>query len=272
MELNELIKPLRELIERASDEILDIYEHSRQFKVQAKADNSPLTQADLLSNDILVEGLKKLNPDYPIVSEEMEKPPFAVRKTWQRSWLVDPLDGTREFVRHSGEFVVLIALIENHEPILGMIYAPVHQVGFYAIKGQGAFRWQNDEVTRVHTRPWSTDKTLILASRGAREERLRKYFGFLPSFDWQPGGSAIKFCRIAEGLADIYPRFGDTCEWDTAAGQILLQEAGGAVVDFNWQPLRYNAKESLLNPHFIAVGDQQLIETLRGEQAWQNNE
>lgn len=273
MVLIEFIAPLKSLITRAGAEIMEFYRQTRQFKVMTKADNSPLTQADLLSNDLIMAGLQQLTPDYPVLSEESVKPAFALRKTWRQYWLVDPLDGTREFVRHTGEFVVNIALIRGHEPVLGMIYAPAHDIGFYAIKQQGAFRWQNNgQEQQIHTRCWQSGQTKLLTSRGAKLEHLEKYFGCLGQFTWDASGSAIKFCRLAEGLADAYPRFGDTCEWDTAAGQIILQEAGGALVDFNWQPLRYNSKSSLLNPHFIAVGDKAFIEQLKGEDTWQKNE
>lgn len=272
MVLTELVTPLQQLITEAGEEIMAFYLKSRQFNVTAKADDSPLTQADLASNEILINGLTKLTPDWPILSEETPKPPLAVRQHWERYWCIDPLDGTREFIRHSGEFVVNIALIEAHQPILGLIYAPAYEQGFYAIKGHGAFRWQADKQEAIQARPWQIAKTKLLTSRGAKIERLNKYFGAFGDFSWDPGGSAIKFCRIAEGAADAYPRFGDTCEWDTAAGQIILEEAGGAVVDFNWQPLRYNGQEQLINPHFIAVGDVQFIEQLKGEDVWQNNE
>jgi len=259
----QIIDELIALLKQASEGILDVYAHSHQFKVQAKADASPLTQADLVSHQILIDGLRKLTPDIPILSEEDSNIPFSTRSSWQRYWCVDPLDGTREFIRHSGEFVVNIALIENHLPVLGLIYAPVYEACYYARKGEGAFK-VTDQKVKIHSRSWQKNQTVILASRGMKEEKLKARIGHvLGQFELIPSGSAIKFCRIAEGIADFYPRFGDTCEWDTAAGQIILEEAGGALVDLSWQPLRYNMKDSLLNPHFLAVGDKKLIKILQ---------
>ena len=259
-----LVDDVIKLMGKAGAGILDIYERSGQFKVQVKADNSPLTQADLVAHDILSKGLQKLTPDIPILSEEECQIPFSTRSKWKRYWLVDPLDGTREFIRRSGEFVVNVALIENHQPVLGVIYLPVYESTYFAEKNGGSFKQTNKIRTRIHTRSWQRDQTKILASRGMKREKIDAKLGDkLGHYELILSGSAIKFCRIAEGLADFYPRFGNTCEWDTASGQIILEEAGGALVDLSWQPFRYNVQSSLLNSHFVAVGDKKLIKVLQ---------
>lgn len=258
--LSELIKPLIALARQAGDIILDIYQQSKQCPVHHKPDHSPVTQADLMSDEALRLGLHKILPQLPYLSEESEAQPWSLRRQWSECWMIDPLDGTREFLRHSGEFTINIALIAKHKAILGMIYVPVTGECYYGFEQGGAYKvGTDDRVVPIRVRPWQVNHTAMLASRGAKEEVLQQYFGDLGAFEMIRMSSALKFCKVAEGVTDLAPRFGDTSEWDTAAGQCILEEAGGSLVNLQGEPLVYNAKESLLNPHFLAVGSQELF-------------
>lgn len=261
IKIEQYIEPLIELNKKTGESILEIYYKSRQFDVQSKADASPLTQADLIANEEIIEGLKQLTPDIPILTEESSNIDFAVRKKWQRYWLVDPLDGTKEFIRHSSDFTVNIALIENHFPILGMIYSPVLDEVFYAAKNRGAFKQTDTEKKSLQVEKITTPLR-IAVGHFYKLEKVASLINYLPPHEFITIGSALKFCYIAEGKIDLYPRLGITYEWDTAAGQIIVEEAGGKVVDFKLEPLKYNTKDSLLNPHFFAVGDRKLLEML----------
>lgn len=262
-ELTKLIPKLNNLAKKASDAILDIYHASRQVKIQTKADNSPVTQADLAANEILAEGVVKLTPDIPVLSEE-EIVSADERAKWTTYWCIDPLDGTREFIRHSGEFCINIALIHDHEPVLGLIFVPVQQTCYYACRGSGAFAKAPDSNPRsIHTRLWDRASTIIAASHGMKIEKTRDLLANLDDYEIIRSGSAIKFCWVAEGKADLYSRLGDTSEWDTAAGQCLIEEAGGCVVDLKGNALRYNVQPSLLNPHFLVVGDAKILNHLK---------
>lgn len=245
--------------------ILDIYERSDQFAVQSKPDSSPLTQADLIAHYEILEGLKKITPDIPILSEEQNPQiDFSERKTWQHYWLVDPLDGTKEFISHSGDFAINIALIENHKPIVGLIYSPVLDEVYFAGKGYGAYRQTTDMVApeKIHTRKWQ-NKTIVAVGHHYKVEKLIAILEKFGEYEIVTMGSALKFCAVAEGRVDFYPRLGQTSEWDTAAGQIIVEEAGGAVIDLDFQPLRYNTKDSLINPPFLALGSKELLERLK---------
>lgn len=269
------LPPLIELAQQASAAILDIYQRSRQFDVHAKSDSSPLTQADLLANEVLVKGLQALTPGLPILSEEGLQPDYAIRQSWERYWLIDPLDGTKEFVAHSGEFSINIALIERQRPILGLIYLPVMDTVYYACHGKGAFKQGPEQLpVQCYTRQWESVLPIVL-TLGNRSKlvKLQPLLDQLGQYEIINAGSAYKFCLIAEGRADLYPRLGLTYEWDTAAGQIIVEEAGGIVVDLNAQPLQYNTKASLLNSHFFGIGDatalavklKPVMQILRGE-------
>jgi 3'(2'), 5'-bisphosphate nucleotidase len=262
MNLSELQQPLIHLAKKAGAAILEIYEKSRQYPVQIKADHSPLTQADLMAHEILMAGLSALTPAYPILSEEGVNIPWQQRQQWHTYWLIDPLDGTQQFIQHSGEFTVNIALIQNHLPIIGLLYVPVTHETYYACATAGhAYKWNaEDQRVPLRVRQWQSAETMILTSRGAKSERISAIFGHLGKLQQIKMSSAWKFGWVAEGKADISPRLGNTSEWDTAAGQCILEVAGGALLDLAGKPLRYNMHESVLNPHFIAVGD---IEQLR---------
>lgn len=244
--------PVLELAREAGKTILEIY--ARSFTIQTKADHSPLTEADLAAHDIIVAGLRSLTPDLPILSEESVDIPWEERAEWTRYWLIDPLDGTREFIKHNGEFTVNIALIDQHQSILGVVYAPVHGLYYFATLHGHAYKQQaGDSPERIQTQAWKKGTPLrVVASRSHRIPELQAFLAQLPDVELAAVGSSLKSCYIAEGKADLYPRFGLTAEWDTAAAQCVLEAAGGVLVDFNGEPLRYNTKRSLLNPSFMA--------------------
>ncbi|MBD8872434.1 3'(2'),5'-bisphosphate nucleotidase CysQ [Rhodanobacter sp. DHB23] len=243
------------LAHRAGEAILEVYR--QDFDVELKDDRSPLTAADLAAQKVIAEGLALLDPVLPLVSEEASQVSWEQRRAWARHWLVDPLDGTREFVKRNGEFTVNIALIDRHEPVLGVVLAPVTGDLYAAARGIGAW-WQagdGGDWERIGTRALARP-AVVAGSRshgGSQEEALHRLLG--EGFVLQPLGSSLKFCLLARGGADVYLRLGPTSEWDTAAAQCVLEEAGGAVLDLHGKPLRYDRGESLLNPEFIAVGD-----------------
>jgi len=248
-----LLAPAIEIAKQAGRKIMEIYESD--FSVEHKDDSTPLTEADTAAHQIIDSGLNALTPDLPILSEESAAIPFEVRKGWQRYWLVDPLDGTREFVKRNGEFTVNIALIDEQQPVLGVVYAPVLGVYYYACRGQGAYkRDAMNEPVRIQSRPWQGGRTVIAGSRSHRGTSLETFLGNLGDYEMIPMGSALKSCLVAEGKADVYPRLGPTSEWDTAAAQCVVEEAGGRITDTAMRPLRYNTKDSLLNPYFFACG------------------
>ncbi|MBI2969708.1 MAG: 3'(2'),5'-bisphosphate nucleotidase CysQ [Gammaproteobacteria bacterium] len=252
-----LIDAVVEIAQLAAAAILQVYEGN--FEVRAKDDKSPLTAADMASHELICSRLRELEPRIPVLSEESAAVPFPKRRNWKRYWLVDPLDGTREFIRRNGEFTVNIALIDDHRPVLGVVGVPAQRACFLAWDGGGAFR-QAQGGTRepVRTRRASRDRIAAAGSRSHGTEAQKRFFASLgQGAEIIAVGSALKFCLIAEGKADIYPRFGPTCEWDTAAAQCVVEEAGGIVVDFDWKPLAYNTRESFLNPHFIVIGDRE---------------
>jgi len=251
----QLLKAVNEIAEAAAKRIMEVY--VTDFDVEHKADKSPLTEADMAAHHTIVQGLKEITPDLPILSEESAKITFAERQQWQRYWLVDPLDGTREFVKRNGEFTVNIALIDNHKPILGVVYVPVTGVNYYASIDMGAFKVEpNQSAIRITTRACPSDRLIVAGSRSHGSPQLEKFLALLNmEVDVVSIGSSLKSCLVAEGKADIYPRFGLTSEWDTAAAQCVVEQAGGYLTDMELKPLRYNTKESLLNPHFLVFGD-----------------
>ncbi len=237
----------------AGEAIMRVYEGD--FSVSRKADDSPLTQADLAAHDVIDAGLARLAPGIPILSEEAANIPYAERQTWQKYWLVDPLDGTREFIKRNGEFTVNIALIENHEPVLGVVYAPVLNLLFFSARGCGAYRQLGDKLPqRIHARDFDATQVTVVGSRSHAGDRLLQFLAKLGPHLLISMGSSLKICLVAEGRADVYPRLGPTSEWDTAAAQCVLEEAGGRLVDTQNRPFRYNTKDSLLNPDFFAIG------------------
>lgn len=248
------IEKIVEIARQAGAAILEIY--ATDFSVETKGDDSPLTKADMASHKIIVSALEALTPEIPVLSEESAEIPFDTRKTWDRYWLIDPLDGTKEFIKRNGEFTVNIALIEGDKPVLGVVHVPVSGVSYYGTSDGGAFRQDAGEVPQAiqvqssHRRP-----VQVAGSRSHAGEALQSYLEKLGDHEVVSMGSSLKLCLVAEGKADIYPRLGLTSEWDTAAAQAVVEAAGGKVTDMAMQPLRYNTKESLLNPHFFVFGD-----------------
>lgn len=239
----------------AGDAILAIYRED--FAVEHKADASPVTAADLAAQRVIVNALAAFDPAWPVVSEEALPPPWHQRQQWSRYWLVDPLDGTREFVRRNGEFTVNIALIEAGRPVLGVVLAPVTGELYAAAAGEGAWCQPHAEGAwqRIGTRPLAAPAVVAGSrSHGADTQALLLTLLGAPHQPL-PMGSSLKFCLIARAVADVYLRLGATSEWDTAAAQCVLEQAGGAVLDLHGEPLRYNRGDSLINPEFIAVGD-----------------
>jgi 3'(2'), 5'-bisphosphate nucleotidase len=249
-----LIPELLALARRAGAAILEVYR--QPIDVVTKADASPLTIADLRSHQIITAGLAELEPAMPILSEESSDVPFATRATWSRYWLVDPLDGTKEFLKRNDEFTVNIALIEGHAPRLGIVYVPAQGVVYWGGSAVGAFRQADrDPIEPIRVTARAATPLRVVGSRSHGSDELATALERLGPHELVPLGSSLKFCSIAEGRADIYPRFGPTSEWDTAAAQAVVEGAGGRVLDGQGRPLRYNTKESVLNPYFVAFGD-----------------
>lgn len=242
----------------ASAAIMRVYDS--EFAVEHKADDSPLTLADREAHHLITTSLHALTPEIPVLSEESsaEQHAFATRSRWSRLWLVDPLDGTREFVNRNGEFTVNIALVIDQRPMLGVVFVPATQEAYVGMPGSGAQRIRQVDA-QLHSQPIRTRRApkvpVVLGSRSHRGDSLADMLVRLGPHELVGAGSALKFCRIAEGVADFYPRLGPTSEWDTAAGQALVEAAGGQVLGLDGKPLRYNARDTLLNPHFIAIGD-----------------
>jgi len=230
--------------------------YRRPFTVTDKEDHSPLTEADLVANETILEGLATLTPEIPALSEESGEVPWATRSGWPTYWLVDPLDGTREFIKRNDEFTVNIALVHDHRPVLGVVQVPPLDLAYYGAEGLGAFRRRDgDEAVPIHARRLGGGPVVAVASRSHRSPAVDAYLAAIGNYDLTSCGSSLKFCRIAEGQADIYPRLGPTSEWDTAAAQAVVEAAGGGVTDTRLRPLRYNRGESLINPHFLVFGD-----------------
>jgi len=241
------------LARTAGHEIMGIYEGD--FQVAQKEDRSPLTEADLASHQSIIAGLKRLTPQIPLLSEESASIAFTERQQWHRYWLIDPLDGTKEFVKRNGEFTVNIALIEDHRPTMGVVYAPALDLAFSAQIGQGAFRQQGDSNPEaIQVRALGDGPIRVAGSRSHRGDSLDGFLARIGDHEIVSMGSSLKICLVADGTADLYPRLGLTSEWDTAAAQCVVEAAGGQLTDTEMRPLRYNTKESLLNPHFFVFG------------------
>ena len=244
---------LQETIREAGDIILNIY--NTDFDVDYKDDESPLTIADERANDLLVKRIAEKYPDTNFITEETKDAPFSERKNWNYTWIIDPLDGTKEFVKKNGEFTVNIALANKSEIIFGMILIPVTGDIFYAVKDKGAFKIADSQETKLQSIQPDGNELIVVASRSHRSQEVDDYVdNFSDHFEevtYKAAGSSLKLCLVAEGKAHIYPRLGPTMEWDTAAGHIIAEEAGATITRFdNEQELTYN-KENLLNPYFI---------------------
>lgn len=261
----ELVPEIVALAHKAGEAIMSIY-RSGDAGTTTKTDNSPLTIADLASHLIIVDGLKNLEPDLPILSEEAACIPYTERKLWTCYWLVDPLDGTKEFIKHNGEFTVNIALIENGEPVIGVVYAPALDVCYHAARGTGAFvQRENGAAQPIKTNSHQAGQAIkVAASRSHSDARTEALLEQIGDHECISMGSSLKLCLVAEGQAHIYPRLGPTMEWDTAAAHVIVNEAGGAVCDSGGLELRYN-KADLHNPEFFVfpAEDEVLRELLK---------
>jgi len=241
-----------EIARAAGRRILEVYE--RGFTIEHKEDRSPLTEADRAAHDVIITELRALTPDISVLSEESAKADYAARAGWNRFWLVDPLDGTKEFINRNGEFTVNIALIENGRVVLGAVYVPVAKLIYYACAGQGAFKQQGEAEARpVRVRRFNGGKPIVVASRSHAGPETEAFLKSLGEHDIVSMGSSLKLCLVAEGAADVYPRLGPTMEWDTAAAQCVVEVAGGSVTDLGSRSLVYN-KSDLHNPWFIVSG------------------
>jgi len=257
MNLKSLIPGLLDINEKASKAIMEVYATFNAGDEQLKSDDSPLTMADQKSHNIIMEGLKKLTPTIQVISEEHKNLDYADRKNLEHVWCIDPLDGTKEFIKKNGEFTVNIALIHHGAPILGVMGVPAQDFACYACKGEGAYKVVNNNHEQLHASKLTMDQKglRLVASRSHLNEATQTFASQFENVEFVSRGSALKFLIIAEQQADIYPRLAPTMEWDTAAAHIILEEAGGLVIRHdNRQPLRYN-KQNLLNPHFVAFGD-----------------
>lgn len=245
-----------EIIARAAGAaIMEIY-HGEDFGETSKADNSPLTLADLAAHNVIVDGLRGLAPHYPVLSEEAADISYAVRSEWATFWLVDPLDGTKEFLKRNGEFTVNIALVEHGAPVLGVVYAPVLDVCYFAARGTGAFVQRGDATAQaIRAEAHSADSAIkVVASRSHSDARTAALLQKLGNHECISMGSSLKLCLVAEAAAHFYPRLGPTMEWDTAAAHAVVLEAGGMVCDVAEQALRYN-KEDMHNPEFLVLAN-----------------
>lgn len=253
--LDQYCEIAKQLALQAGQSIMQYYADPGRANSQLKADHTPVTAADLAAHNIIVEGLQNTYPDIPILSEEAPAFDYATRQRWQRYWLVDPLDGTREFLKGSGEFTVNIALVEGHTPVVGVVYSPVYEQLYFACRNQRAFLQFGSTVTPLMTSSANVTQLRLAKSRSHGQKNLEKMLCLLQDYNSIPMGSSLKTCLVAAGEADVYPRFGATSEWDTAASHCILAAAGGNIIDVCGRELRYNTKASLLNPWFLAVGD-----------------
>ncbi|WP_416308208.1 3'(2'),5'-bisphosphate nucleotidase CysQ [Neptunicella sp. SCSIO 80796] len=244
-------QPVIDIAHQAGQAIMQIYQ--RNFDISTKADTSPLTEADLAAHNVIVKGLQTIS-DLPILSEESANIPWQQRQQWDRYWLVDPLDGTKEFIKKNGEFTVNIALINQGQPVWGVVYAPVLQKTYVGDAHSGAYVIDKGSKTDIRVQPHRDNETWqVVGSRSHQSPEIQDFLNSLPGeTNLVAMGSSLKLCLVAEGVAHVYPRLGPTSEWDTAAAQAVVEAAGGQVtIHPDGQPLRYNQKESVLNPYFV---------------------
>lgn len=253
-----LEKLLTIAIESSKKAGVEVAKHYRRgdFTAEMKDDNSPVTSADIAANDVLMNELQRLTPNIPIISEEVGALPLAERKNWQRYWLLDPIDGTGEFIIGSGDFAVNVALVENGWPVIGVIHAPDHQLTYYGQKELGAFKENTHQSKQIHVQAYNEPRKIKVAiSRRQQLGLMGQYLNEAFEFEHIALGScSLKNCLIAEGGADCYLRIGPTGEWDTGASQCILEQAGGTILDSEFNPLTYNKRDSLKNPDFISLG------------------
>jgi 3'(2'), 5'-bisphosphate nucleotidase len=250
-----MLNQVRAIAREAGKATLEFFQGD--FQVETKQDDSPLTCADRASHELIVQRLQELTPAIPVLSEESTPEEISERRGWKRFWLVDPLDGTKEFVKGTGEFTVNIALVEEGRSVLGVVHQPTQNLTYWAAKGQGAFRrCAMDPPTSITTRRARKETLALTLSVSHASEGMMRLLARHPEWSVRQAGSSLKFCLVAEGAVDVYPRMGPTMEWDTAAAQCVVEEAGGVLLDLEGNPFRYN-KVSLRNPSLICLGDPQ---------------
>ncbi|MDO6474262.1 3'(2'),5'-bisphosphate nucleotidase CysQ [Alteromonas sp. 1_MG-2023] len=256
-----LLEIAKRIAVEAGEAVLKVYDKG-DFDAYTKDDESPVTSADYLANDIINKRLIEATPDIPILSEENKHASLAERETWERYWLIDPIDGTQEFIARSGDFAVNIALIENNEPTIGVIFWPPGQSLYYASKDAGAFKESPDEHKQIHVRKLDDPHESVVMIAISRRQSRDKVFSRMCAkrvYQTLPLGScSLKSCFIAEGKADVFMRIGITGEWDTGASQCIVSEAGGSILAANFEPLTYNQRHTLENPDFVVLGDQRV--------------
>lgn len=249
---------------QAGEAILEVYNSDQSFDIETKADDSPVTRADLAAHHILYPALKELMLDIPVISEESKLPDYSIRRQWKRYWLIDPLDGTKEFINRNVEFTVNVALIEDNQAVLGVVYVPVQDVVYSGIAGKGAWKTEAGNTTPIRARSMAArmekeQPVALVASRrhgaGAVDELIQRIEVEFGPVETKSMGSSLKLCLVAEGEADLYPRLALTSEWDTAAAQAIVEAAGGIVLDDKLAVLQYNTKDDILNPYFYVIGD-----------------
>lgn len=265
--MHALLNGVAALCREAGNLIVDIYKQHENTAIEVitKSDDSPLTQADLQANVCLVGGLERLYPGVPILSEELALPSLSTRKQWSEFWLVDPLDGTKEFIHRTGDFTVNVALVRQGKPVLGVVYAPLRDTLYTAINLEGqevcAYKSKGGDIERLSVNRALQGKqalTIVVSRRhglSALDKLIQSLSGKVEIAKQVAVGSSLKQCLVAEGVADFYPRFGLTSQWDTAAAQVIVEAAGGHVVDLQWRPLHYQQRETVLNPEFYVIGD-----------------
>jgi 3'(2'), 5'-bisphosphate nucleotidase len=254
--MDELLFQIVALVEQVGKAILPLYLSQDESLLMLKDDGSPFTKADDLANELILKALKRLTPTIPIISEESCDIPFAERQNWQRFWLVDPIDGTKEFLAKNGDFTVNIALIEGGRPVLGVVGIPVSDTVYYASDCSGAWKKTEAGIERIHVAALDPSRAVrVMASRRHGVNAIEKISSHYPQAELLLRGSSLKFCLLAEGSVDLYPRLGFTSEWDTAAGQCIVEAAGGKVMDLEGKPLSYGSRETYQNPYFLAVAD-----------------
>ncbi|NOH96144.1 3'(2'),5'-bisphosphate nucleotidase CysQ [Vibrio sp. 99-70-13A1] len=260
-DLSHLLPSVIEIARSAGQLILEIYE-KKDYEEFTKSDDTPVTSADLAAHKLIEQRLTELTPDIPVLSEEAADISLEQRKQWDRYWLVDPLDGTQEFIARSGDFATIIALIEHNRPVMGVVYAPVSGVTYYAYHGKGA--WKIPELAesvkiKTHHHELPNQSIAMAISRRQDINRITSCMSSAWNYDLVPlGSAALKACLVAEGAVDCYLRLGPTGEWDTAATQCIVEEAGGRILSTQLEPLSYNERETLENPNFIVLGDENL--------------
>ncbi|TMX52279.1 3'(2'),5'-bisphosphate nucleotidase CysQ [Vibrio alginolyticus] len=260
-DLSHLLPQIIEIARSAGQMILEIYE-KKQYEAYTKSDETPVTSADIAAHKFITERLSDLTPDIPVLSEEDADISLEQRAQWERYWLVDPLDGTQEFIARSGDFATIIALVDNNRPTMGVVYGPVSGVTYYAYNGKGAWKIPDmSDSVKIHTHKHEQPEQSIAIAISRRQDinRITNRMSSAWNYDLIPlGSAALKACLVAEGAVDCYLRLGPTGEWDTAATQCIVEEAGGRILSTQLEPLSYNERETLENPNFIVLGDADL--------------